>query len=253
MFSLNTHLLQCSTFWHQKIEQINESPVQSQFKRNLFRKRIKIQRIFRRKFQWKIIFMWTRGRRQSHRLTTHKKNRKKLNASWSIRNQANNCLGPKPKKSTKILSLPDAHFVKLIDFEKDSVVLAKQKWSTPWPSWVERIDKNRVLVYFFGDKRFGYVNKTEIYDFILSVNAVKSVIAAKTIAYYQSYVTGIAEVEFLLGIASADCFFNWKWTFTGEYIHWYFACMYYCCCTIKKTSLSFSFHLVSVNKVWDVG
>lgn len=114
---------------------------------------------------------------------------------------------PKTKQTTKILSVLDLHFTKLSDFEVNSIVLAKQKYSTPWPSKVERIEKNRVLVYFFGDKRFGYVKKTEIYDFVLSVNAVKSVIASKTIKYYQSYVTGIAEVEFLLGIASADSFF----------------------------------------------
>lgn len=152
----------------------------------------------------------TRSKAPAHTYNTRKTSK---NIECIVPNKrSNNCslqsFDRNQTKETKILSQPNTHFVKLSDFQVNSVVLAKQPYATPWPSRIERIDKNRVFVYFFGDKRFGYVNKTEIYDFILSANAIKSVIAAKSIKYYQAYVTGIAEVQFLLGISSGDSFFN---------------------------------------------
>lgn len=96
------------------------------------------------------------------------------------------------------LSLSKIQFVKLNDFAVNSIVLAKQKYSKPWPSRVLNIEKDRVFVYFYGDKRSGYVEKTEIYDFILSVNAIKAKIASKKIE--RSYMTGLVEIEALLNI-----------------------------------------------------
>lgn len=49
-------------------------------------------------------------------------------------------------------------FVKLDTFQKNSIVLAKQKFSFPWPARVLSIEKEKTLVYFFGDKREGYVS-----------------------------------------------------------------------------------------------
>lgn len=109
---------------------------------------------------------------------------------------------------TKSLSLSKVQFVKLHDFKVNSIVLAKQKYSVPWPSKVLKIEKERVFVYFFGDKRSGYVPKIEIYDFILSVSAVRSVIASKK--KQQSYATGIGEVEVLMGITSENSLLNGK-------------------------------------------
>lgn len=88
--------------------------------------------------------------------------------------------------------------VKLCDFSVDSIVLAKQKYSVAWPAQVLKIEKKRVFVYFFGDKRRGYVDKSEIYDFILSVNAIKNTLKSKK--KQRTYVTGIREVEMLMGI-----------------------------------------------------
>lgn len=98
-------------------------------------------------------------------------------------------------------------FVKSSDFKIDSIVLAKQKYSIAWPAKIVRIEKQRVFVYFFGDKRCGYVQKEEIYDFISSIYGIKSQISSKNTP--KSYSTGIAEVEILLGISSSGpSFFN---------------------------------------------
>lgn len=106
----------------------------------------------------------------------------------------------KVKSQCKNLIISTIQFVKLHDYNVDSIVLAKQKYSTPWPAKVLKIEKNRVFVYFFGDKRSGFVSKFEIYDFFLSVSAIKSTIASKKV--HRSYYTGIAEVELSMGIPS---------------------------------------------------
>lgn len=106
---------------------------------------------------------------------------------------------------SKSLSLSKSQFVKLNDFAVDSIVLARQKYSKPWPSKVLNIEKDRVFVYFYGDRRSGYVEKTEIYDFILSVNAIKSKITSKKTE--RSYLTGLVEIEALLGIPREYSFF----------------------------------------------
>lgn len=115
-------------------------------------------------------------------------------------------LDRKLKSQEKSLSVSNVQFVKLSDFKVNSIVLAKQKYSVPWPSRVLKVEKERVFVYFFGDKRCGYVSKGEIYDFILSKSAIKSVIASSR--KKQSYLTGIVEVQSVLGIPSDDSLLN---------------------------------------------
>lgn len=97
-------------------------------------------------------------------------------------------------------------FVKLHHFKVDSIVLAKQKWSIPWPAKVLVIEKKRTFVYFFGDKRNGYVENTEIYDYILSTKALKSKVTSKKTQ--RTFLTGIAEIELLLDIPSAQSLLN---------------------------------------------
>lgn len=88
-----------------------------------------------------------------------------------------------------------AQFVKIIDLKVDSIVLSKQKYSVSWPSRVLNIEKERVFVYFFGDKRSGYVAKSEIYDFLLSKKAVQSLLGFKKNP--RAYRSGIAEIDML--------------------------------------------------------
>lgn len=97
-------------------------------------------------------------------------------------------------------------FVKISVFEVDQIVLAKQKYSLPWPARVLQIEKERVFVYFFGDKRSGYVAKSEIYDFVLSAKAIKSVLESKK--KQLTYVTGVIEIEKLLGITCDESISN---------------------------------------------
>lgn len=66
--------------------------------------------------------------------------------------------------------------------------------------------KNKALVYFFGDRREGYVQITEIYDFKKSFEAIKSFLSAK--GKPRAYVTGLHEVELCIGIDRAHSIFN---------------------------------------------
>lgn len=103
------------------------------------------------------------------------------------------------KNKSENLKISANRYVKLCGFGVESIVLARQKYSCPWPAKVLKIEAEKVFVYFFGDRRNGYVNKSEIYDFVLSSNAIKNTLKSKKIQ--QTYVTGIREVEMLMGIA----------------------------------------------------
>lgn len=102
------------------------------------------------------------------------------------------------KKQSENLTISRICYVKLSDFCVDSIVLAKQKYAVPWPAKVLEIKKDSVFVYFFGDKRNGYVKKSEIYDFILSANAIKNTLKSKRVQ--PTLLTGIREVQLLMGI-----------------------------------------------------
>lgn len=110
------------------------------------------------------------------------------------------------KQGEKKAVVKRADFIKLNTFEKSCIVLAKQKYSCPWPARILDIEKNKVLVYFFGDRRTGFVSASEIYDFVKSYNAIKSVILSK--AKPRAYLTGIREVEHVLGMNNTVSLFN---------------------------------------------
>lgn len=110
------------------------------------------------------------------------------------------------KTQSKNSSLSTVRFIKLNDYKVNSIVLAKQKYSTPWPARVLKIEKNQVFVYFFSDKRNGFVLREEIYDFILSGNAIKSSLSSKK--KLRGYLTGIAEIEMLLNIPQEKSLLN---------------------------------------------
>lgn len=97
-------------------------------------------------------------------------------------------------------------FFKLDHFVENDTVLAKQKYSCPWPSRILRIEKSRVFVYFYGDKRSGFVDSDEVYDFKKSLSALRSVIL--TAKKGPTLITGVQEVELLLGISADDSIFN---------------------------------------------
>lgn len=104
----------------------------------------------------------------------------------------------KTKTQTRISAIQTIRFVKLTDFKVDTILLAKQSYSIPWPAKILRIEKERVFVYFFGDKRSGYVSKKELYDFISSASAIKLKLESKNTP--RAFITGISEVEMLMGI-----------------------------------------------------
>lgn len=97
-------------------------------------------------------------------------------------------------------------FVKLTTFQKDSIVLAKQKYSYPWPPRVLNIEKDKVLVHFFGDSRTGFVSSFEIYDYGKSFEALKSIVLLKKKP--RGFLLGIREIELLLEVNGADSVLN---------------------------------------------
>lgn len=90
------------------------------------------------------------------------------------------------------------NFIKLEKFEKDTICLAKQKYSCPWPAQILEIEKDKILVHFFGDKRVGYVQSTEIYDFVKSSEAIQSLLSGQRKP--RGYVNGVVEIELFLGV-----------------------------------------------------
>lgn len=99
-----------------------------------------------------------------------------------------------------------ADFYKLNTFEKGLIVLAKQKYSIPWPARILEVEKNKALVFFFGDKRTGFVLSSEIYDFMKSFHALRSIVLSKKKP--STFVTGVRELELLLGISDKDSVLN---------------------------------------------
>lgn len=120
-------------------------------------------------------------------------------------NLENVSLKKKKEEEKKIVKRVD--FVRLDNFEVNTICLAKQKWSFPWPARVLEIEEKKVLVYFFGDKRVGHVEPIEIYDFVNSSQALRAVIPAKKKSK-PSFITGLVEVERLLQIDSNHSLLN---------------------------------------------
>lgn len=104
-------------------------------------------------------------------------------------------------EQTKIVKRFD--FIKLKTFNENDIVLAKQKYSYPWPSRVLKVEKDKVQVFFFGDKRTGFVSSSELYDFTKSFNALKSLLSSKRKSL--AFVTGVREVEAVQAQFSPHC------------------------------------------------
>lgn len=110
------------------------------------------------------------------------------------------------------IELPKLKIVKRVDFvkteifKKNEIVLAKQKYSCPWPARILEVKKEKVLVYFFGDKRSGFVSASELYDFIKSLDALKSFLSSKKIPF--GFIAGVREVELLLKINAINSVLN---------------------------------------------
>lgn len=113
---------------------------------------------------------------------------------------------PTIEKNKNLCIVKRQPFVKLNCFEKNAIVLAKQKYSCAWPARVIEIEKGKVLVSFFGDKRQGFVSLAEVYDFVKSAEAVKSIISSKKPP--RGYITGVKEIELLLGVNKEKSLFN---------------------------------------------
>lgn len=110
---------------------------------------------------------------------------------------SNNLPHIKPNEKKNII-VKRVDFIKLNEFKVNSIVLAKQKYSQPWPARIVKIAKEKVQVYFFGDKREGFVASQEIYDFRKSTEALIPVLKSKN--QKRGYLAGIREIEMLLNV-----------------------------------------------------
>lgn len=105
-------------------------------------------------------------------------------------------------KKERLVATKRHDFFRLTNYELNSIVLAKQKYSIPWPARVLKIEKEKVQVHFFGDQRSGYVNSSEIYDFEKSVDAIKYIISSNRKP--RGYLNGLREIELLLGVTEKN-------------------------------------------------
>lgn len=87
------------------------------------------------------------------------------------------------------------NLVKKMNYNIDEIVLAKQKYSRPWPSRIVEIRKSSVLVDFLGDDTHGTVRRDEIYDFMLNAQSIKIYCRRQ-----DNYKKGVLLAERLLGI-----------------------------------------------------
>lgn len=99
------------------------------------------------------------------------------------------------KQQSKVLC-KKSRSSKNVLIEVGQVVLAKQKFSVPWPSKIMSIKKDSVHVYFFGDGRCGPVKKCDLFSICDSKDIMINCIKRKITNYRK----GIIEMESLLGV-----------------------------------------------------
>lgn len=85
---------------------------------------------------------------------------------------------------------------KNIQIEIGGIVLAKQKFSVPWPSQIRAIKKDSVDVFFFGDGRTGPVKKCDLY----SISDSKEIMISCLKRNIFNYKKGIIEMERIFGV-----------------------------------------------------
>lgn len=110
-----------------------------------------------------------------------------------------------PKKKKAIVKR--AEFSRMKSFAVNDLVLAKQKYSIPWPARILEVKRDKVLVFFFGDKREGFVPSSDIFDFIESLPALRSIVLTLT-KKPRGFLTGIRDLELLLDVRSTESVLN---------------------------------------------
>lgn len=83
-----------------------------------------------------------------------------------------------------------------ISIEIGELVLAKQKYSVPWPARIVAVRKKNVDVYFYGDGRVGAVKKEDILNFTDSNEIILTCLNRNI----RDYRKGIIEAERIYGI-----------------------------------------------------
>lgn len=126
---------------------------------------------------------------------------KRVLRSKTIKKDSDDSAGAEPKQTT--VPIPHGRLmkkigpVKLKEFEINDIVLAKQKYSCPWPARMKAINGKRVFVDFFGDNTHGHVDIDEIYSFCKNSETIKACANAKKNTNYRK---GVILAERLLNI-----------------------------------------------------
>lgn len=154
-------------------------------------------------------FRWKRRKKTIQQFESYsvRVTRSKSNAAVEKKNESISLDLPHAKSIVKKNVIVERiNFIKLDEYKENCLILAKQKYSVPWPARILKITKEKILVYFLGDKREGSVLPQEIYDFQKSSKALKSLVASKR--KHRGYLTGIREIELLLGISEEQSVLN---------------------------------------------
>lgn len=99
----------------------------------------------------------------------------------------------KNKNSSALVAKKNIKGKKLDSFAIGDDVLAKQKYSVPWPAKILAMRSKCVDVYFYGDGRKGPVKRDEIYSFNHSHDVILDCLR-RNIPTYQK---GIREMEMI--------------------------------------------------------
>lgn len=97
-----------------------------------------------------------------------------------------------------------------------TVVLAKMKGWSPWPSKLVSISSGRALVYFFGTDNHGHVPVADVLSFKKLDFIVKLLIAANI----KQYRKAVREAELCMGIPIQYSVLNSFWKLKIEIFRW---------------------------------
>lgn len=110
----------------------------------------------------------------------------------------------KQKSSTAIVKATSTslnHFWKTAKINRtvpklNTIVLAKMRTFSPWPSKLVSIENNKALVYFFGTNNHGTVPFEDVVPFYETVSVLKILITMKI----QFFKKAVREAEIFLGV-----------------------------------------------------
>lgn len=122
--------------------------------------------------------------KQNDKSVEHTSNTKNTTAKKTVSRQVSAALCKQSQANKNVL------------IEVGQLVLAKQKYSVPWPSRIIAVKKESVDVYFFGDGRSGPVKKCDLFSVSDSTEIIVNCIKRNILNYRKS----VIEMEKVSGV-----------------------------------------------------